>query len=296
MAVAKAQSTKEKGRSAERQPDLPAKLMGKPAREAADAEQEVWRGTISFSLVAIPVRLVEAVAPGRVSFRLLHRKDYSPLVSRMVCPHEGKIIPREEVVRGYEIKPGRYIPVTGAELESVSPERSRTIEVTDFVDARGIDPVWYDFQYYLVPMKGGEKPYRLLVEVLRRTGKAGVASLVLAEREYPVLVRSTGGALAVNTLHYPTEIVPDSGLSRKAGKTEPGEVRRMKQVIQRMVSKFNPEKYADRRREKIVALLKKKMKGKSLVQAPDIKEPEGKAPVDLVAVLEASMRKAGKRR
>ena len=295
MATTKGRRTKDKGQRARRPPELPAKLTSKAVRSSAGSEQEVWRGTISFSLVAIPVRLVEAVLPGRVSFRLLHRKDYSPLVSRMVCPREGKVIPREEIVRGFEVKPGRYIPVTGAELDSVSPERSRTIEVTDFVDVREVDPAWYDYQYFLVPTKGGEKPYRLLVEVLQRTGKAGVASLVLAEREYPVVVRSAGGALAVNTLHYPAEMVPHAGLARKAGKPGPAEVERVKKVIQRMVGKFNPDKYADRRREKIVALLRKKIRGSALVQAPEAKEAGGKAPVDLVAVLEASMRKTKKR-
>jgi DNA end-binding protein Ku len=274
---------------------LPAQLSGRSAREAAEAGHDIWNGTISFSLVAIPVRLVEAITPGRVSFRLLHRKDYSPLVSRMLCPREGKIVPREEIVRGYEIKPGRYIPITDKELDSVSPERSRTIEVTSFVDVREVDPIYYGYQYYLVPLKGGEKPYRLLVEVLRRTAKAGVASLVLADREYPVLVRSAGGLLAVNTLHYPDEIVPDAGLSSKAGPDRPAETQRVRQAIRRMGSEFNPEKYADRRRKRIIALLKKKMKGESLVQAPEIEEAGGETPIDLVAALKASMRKTRKR-
>jgi DNA end-binding protein Ku len=274
---------------------LPTKLTGEGARKTAEAGHDIWRGTVSFSLVAIPVRLVEAIAPGRVSFRLLHRKDYSPLVSRMLCPREAKIVPREEIVRGYEVKPGRYIPITDRELDSVSPERSRTIEVTNFVDAREVDAIYYDYQYYLVPLKGGEKPYRLLVEVLRRTAKAGVASLVLADREYPVLVRSAGGLLAVNTLHYPEDIVPDSGLASKAMPDRPAETERVKQAIRRMVAKFDPEKYGDRRRQRIIDLLKNKMKGKSLVQAPVAEEVEGEAPIDLVAALKASMSKTRKR-
>jgi Ku protein len=323
--------------------------------QTVETSPEVWRGTISFSLVAIPVRLVEAISPGRVSFRMLHRKDYAPLVSRMLCPHEGKIVPSEEIIRGYEYKPGRYIPITAAELESVSPERSRTIEVTDFVSVSDVDTVYFDYQYYLLPMKGGEKPYRLLVEVLRQTAKAGVASLVLAEREYPVLIRSKDGLLAVNTLHYPNEIVtahgPDDAATpgprervekgdtpaerlrhamRRQSGDSPWESHRalrsdsprfgstqrdsvpilegqspfsptgaekelMKRVIGKMVTKFDPEKYADRRREKIVALLKRKMKGKALVQAPEVEEVEGKAPSDLAELLETSMRKSKKR-
>jgi len=290
---------------------LPGRLTGE-VTQTIETSPEVWRGTISFSLVAIPVRLVEAISPGRVSFRMLHRKDYAPLVSRMLCPNEGKIVPSEEIVRGYEIKPGRYIPMTAAELESVSPGRSRTIEVTDFVPTDEVDPVYYDYQYYLLPMKGGEKPYRLLVEVLKRTAKAGVASLVLAEREYPALVRSVDGLLAVNTLHYGEEIVAARGSDDAAtsGKRKRGqsleargravqspfsptdaERERMKRAVGRMKAKFDPEKYADQRREKIVALLKRKIKGESLVQAPEAERGTGEPPSDLAELLETSMRK-----
>lgn len=326
MAVGKGPRLKAKDRSNSQEASLPAKVTGEVS-QTAETSPEVWRGTISFSLVAIPVRLVEAISPGRVSFRMLHRRDYAPLVSRMLCPHEGKIVPSEEIIRGYEYKPGRYIPITAAELESVSPERSRTIEVTGFVSVGDVNTVYFDYQYYLLPMKGGEKPYQLLVEVLRQTAKAGIASLVLAEREYPVLIRSVGGFLAVNTLHYPNEIVtargPDDAATpgpRKRGqsleaisktgdspserlrRTRRGTVpvfgeaekERMKRVIGKMVTKFDPEKYADRRREKIVALLKRKIKGKALVQAPEVEEVEGKAQSDLAELLETSMRKSKK--
>ena len=277
---------------------LPAKLTGE-VTQTIETSPEVWRGTISFSLVAIPVRLVEAISPGRVSFRMLHRKDYAPLVSRMLCPSEGKIVPSEEIVRGYEIKPGKYIPMSAAELESVSPERSRTIEVTDFVPTDEVDPVYYDYQYYLLPMKGGEKPYRLLVEVLKQTGKAGVASLVLAEREYPVIIRSKDGLLAVNTLHYPDEIVPAKmGTVPRPGRSEglsPFSEERIRRVVRKMKAKFDPEKYADQRREKIVALLKRKIRGESLVQAPAVEKGAGEPPSDLAELLETSMRRGRKK-
>ncbi len=281
---------------------LPAKLTGE-VTQTIETSPEVWRGTVSFSLVAIPVRLVEAISPGRVSFRMLHRTDYAPLVSRMVCPSEGKIVPREEIVRGYEFTPGRYIPMTDAELESVSPERSRTIEVTGFVPTSEVDPVYYDYQYYLLPMKGGEKPYRLLVEVLKRTAKAGVASLVLAEREYPAIIRSKDGLLAVNTLHYPNEVVSvtgvDAGIRGRGEAATRGdgdaEKERMKRAIRKMVAKFDPEKYADERREKVVALLKRKLKGESVVQAPEVEETAGKAGPDLAELLQKSIRRHEKR-
>jgi len=255
------------------------------------ALQEIWNGTVSFSLVAIPVKLVRAVEPGRVSFRMLHSKDYSPLARRMYCPEEEKIVPADEIVRGYEIGPDKYIVITDKELESVSPERSRTIEIIEFIDIKDVDPVYYDHPYYLVPSKGGEKAYRLLVEVMRQTNKAGIAKFVLREREYLVAVKSTDGALALVTLHYSGEILPDEDLLPKEEKIESEEKSRMKKIIKEMTADFNPDKYADERRKKIMKLLEKKAKEKAPVEAPEIEEEEEEGLVDLVAVLEESMRK-----
>jgi DNA end-binding protein Ku len=255
------------------------------------ALQEIWNGTVSFSLVAIPVKLVRAVEPGRVSFRMLHSKDYSPLARRMYCPEEEKIVPADEIVRGYEISPGKYIVITDKELESVSPERSRTIEIIEFIDIKDVDPVYYDHPYYLVPSKGGEKAYRLLAEVMRQTNKAGLAKFVLRDREYLVAVKSTDGALALITLHYSGEILPDGDILSKEGKIESEEKSLMKKIIKEMTADFNPDKYADKRRNKITKLLEKKAKEKAAVEAPEVEEEEGEGPVDLVAVLEESMRK-----
>ena len=260
------------------------------------AVQGIWSGTISFSLVAIPVRLVKAVEPGRVSFRLLHSKDYSPLARRMFCPEEETMVPRDEIIRGYEIVPDKYILMTDEELESVSPERSRTIEIVEFIDMKEVDPIYYDHPYYLVPSKGGEKAYRLLVEVMRRTNKAGLAKFVLAEREYLVAVKSRDGALALITLHYSEEILPDEDIAPKKGKIEAEEESRIKKSIKQMIEDFNPGKYADERRKKIMDLLQKKAKEKAPVEAPVVEEEEGEGPADLVAALEESMRKVKENR
>ncbi len=255
------------------------------------AVQGIWSGTISFSLVAIPVRLVKAIEPGRVSFHLLHSKDYSPLARRMFCPEEETIVPPDEIIRGYEIAPDKYILMTDEELESVSPERSRTIEIVEFIDMKEVDPIYFDHPYYLVPSKGGEKAYRLLVEVMRRTKKAGLAKFVLAERERLVAVTSRDGALALTTLHYRDEIVPNEDLSPKKGKVAAEEQSRMKKSIEQMIEDFDPGKYADERRKKLMHLLETKAKEKAPVEAPIVEEGEGEGPVDLVAALEESMQK-----
>ena len=260
------------------------------------AVQGIWNGTISFGLVAIPVRLVKAIEPGRISFRLLHSKDYSPLARRMVCPREETMVSRDEIIRGYEIVPDKYILITDEELESVSPERSRTIEIEEFIDMKEVDPVYYDHPYYLVPSKGGEKAYRLLAEVMRRTNKAGLARFVLAEREYLVAVTARGGALALTTLHYSEEILPEENLSPKQGKITAEEQSRTKKSIERKIKDFDPGKYADKRREKVMDLLATKAKEKAPVEALVVEEEEGGGPADLVAVLEESMKKVKENR
>ncbi len=256
----------------------------------------IWSGTISFSLVAIPVQLVKAVEPGRVSLRLLHSKDYSPLARSMFCPQEEVLVPPDEIIRGFEIGPDRYLPITDEELESVSPERSRTIEIIEFIDIQEVDPIYFDHPYYLVPAKGGEKAYRLLVEVMQRTNKAGLARFVLHEREYLVAVKSTEGALALITLHYSEEILPDGDISPKEEKIDAEEKSRLKQSIEKMLTDFNPRRYADERRKKIMDLLKQKAKEQAQVEAPVAEEAEGAGPPDLIAALEESMRQVKKNR
>jgi len=262
------------------------------AAEKAPA-QGIWSGTISFSLVAIPVRLVRAADPGRVSFRLLHNKDYSPLQRRMFCPEEEDIVPPEEIVRGYEIALGRHVLITDEELESVAPDRSRTIEIAEFIDLAEVDPVYYDHPYFLVPLKGGEKAYRLLAEALRRTNKAGVAKFVLGEREYLVTVRNRDGALALSTLHYSSEILPEAQPSGKE-ENEGAETAAIKKYIKEMLTEFAPGKYSDGRRKRLMEILKKKAAGRAPVEAPEIEEEPAEGVADLVAALEESMRRMKK--
>src|SRR5512138_3490790 len=180
---------------------------------AEQSMQALWSGTVSFSLVAIPVKMVRAVEPGRVSFRMLHGKDWSPLLRRMVCPADGQVVPPEEAVRGYEIAPEKFILVSDEELESVSPERSRTVEILEFIDLADVDPVYFDRPYYLVPSKGGEKAYRLLVEVMRRTNKGGLPRVVLTQREHLVALPRQNAALALFTLHWSDDMVPADDLA-----------------------------------------------------------------------------------
>lgn len=250
--------------------------------------QGIWSGTISFSLVAIPVRLVRAVAPGRISFRLLHAEDHSPLKRRMVCPEDGAEVPPEEIVRGVELAPGRTLSVTDEELASVTPERSRTIEILEFIDLGEVDPVYFDRPYYLVPLKGGEKAYRLLAEALHQTRRAGLAKFVLAEREHLVAVTSREGALALVTLHYAADVLPAGEFAPRQAALGP-EKARLREAVARGLTRFDPRQYADARREKVLALLRRKAAEGAPVEAPATPEDEGAGPPDLMAALEEAM-------
>ena len=256
------------------------------------ATQTIWRGTISFSLVAIPVQMVKAVVPGRVSFRMLHRKDYSPLLRKMVCPADGKVVGPEEMIRGYEIGPEKYILVTEGELASLTPERSSTIEISEFVDLEEADAVYYDHPYYLIPAKGGEKAYHLLAEVMGRTRKAGLAKFVLGEREYFAAVKSTEGALSLIILHYDHEILSVEKLEPEEGEADAAEEIRLQKIIRGMTGDFTPEHYINERKRKIMKMIRKKGKQQAPVLAPVVEEEaEGEGPADLVALLQESMRK-----
>ena len=249
--------------------------------------QGIWSGTVSFSLVAIPVRIVKSVDPGRVSFHLLHTVDNSPLERTMFCPREESAVPPDEIVRGFEIEPGKYIMITDEELASVSPERSRTIEITEFVEVSDVDPIFYDHPYFLVPLKGGEKSYRLLAESLHRANKAGIAKFVLDDREHVVLITSRDEALTVTTLHYNDEILASGGLvAQAAGEPSAQEIAIIKKTIKRMTSGFTPEKYSNDRRKKLLDIINKKVKKKTEVEAPDVAEEEqAEGMADLMSAL-----------
>ncbi len=255
------------------------------------ATQGIWSGTISFGLVAIPVRLVKAIESGRLSFHLLHKKDFSRLSRKMFCPEEKTLVSPDEIARGYEILPEKFILMTEEELESVSPERSRTIEIVEFIDMNDIDPIYYDHPYYLIPAKGGEKAYQLLVEIMHRTNKAGLAKFVLAEREYLVAIKSRGGAIELTTLHYSDDILSDDDISPKKEKIEAEKESKIVKNIEQMIQEFNPGKYADERRKQLMDILATKAKDQAPVEAPAVDEDEGEGPADLVAALEESMRK-----
>jgi DNA end-binding protein Ku len=262
--------------------------IGQTARMA----RAIWSGTLTFGLVTIPVKLYPAVQRKTVRFNQLDGEDNSRIQQRRVNSATGEEVPYDRLVKGYEISPDRYVVITQEELESLDPKRSRTIEIEDFVDEAEIDPIFYDATYYVAPGAGGAKPYRLLLDSMRESGRVGIARVVLRTKEYLVALRPTEGALQLSTLLFADEVVDPSGVEELEAVAEADASERelgiAEQLIGSLAASFEPEKYTDEYRARVLDLIDRKAQGEQIeiVAAP----AEAESPVpDLMSALKASL-------
>lgn len=252
----------------------------------------IWSGTLSFGLVTIPVKLYPAVQRRTVRFNQLDGEDHARIQQRRVNSRTGEEVPYERLVKGYEIAPDRYVVVTQDELDALDPVRARTIEIEDFVDGAEIDPILYDATYVLAPAPGGAKPYRLLLDAMRESGRVGIARVVLRTKEYLVAVRPTPSALQLTTLLFADEVVDASGLEELEAVAE-AEVNERElgiadQLIASLAGPFEPGRYTDEYRVRVLDLIERKAQGEQVevVTAPE----EAASPVpDLMSALKASL-------
>ncbi len=260
------------------------------------APRSIWSGTVSFGLVAIPVSIVPAVREKRVAFHLLHDADGARLKRRLFCPEDEHFIHPEHVVRGYEVEPEKYVVVREDEFEKLEPERSRTIEIQEFVDLNAIDSRFYDRTYYLVPGQV-PKPYALLVQALAETAKVGIGKFVMHSREKFVAIRSLENALCLFTLHFAAEMVSGEELMPKNNELTKKEIAEAKKLVKEMKTDFEPDNYPDMYREKALNLIEKKRKNNQVVTAPEEAEPEEETgdPEELMEALQKSLQQAKKR-
>jgi DNA end-binding protein Ku len=258
-----------------------------PSKGVANMPRAIWSGSITFGLVNIPVKLFSAVSHKEVRFNMLHDKDGARIQLRRFCSAEEVEVPYEHVVKGYEIAKGRYVTVTAEELEAADPKGARTIDIHDFVDIGEIDPVYYDSTYYLAPDKGAGKAYGLLLEAMRRAGKVGIARVMLRTKQSLCCVRPLSGALALSTMNYADEIVPQEDLELPAhAAPAPRELEMAGQLVGSLTTRFEPERYKDEHREKVLALVERKAAGET-IEAPAVERP-GKV-VNLADALAASL-------
>ncbi len=253
----------------------------------------LWTGTLSFELVNIPIRLYKAARTRRVEFRLLHEKDLAPIQYRKVCSAEQEPVMDEEIVRGIEVD-GEWVTVADDELARLAPRLTRTIEIRDFVDLREIDPVYYRKPYFLAPDEGGEEAYVMLREAIRRSGKVGVAEFVLMHREHLAVIRAGEEALLVETLHYPEELIDERELEVPAQtRLREGEIRMATDLIRNLSRTFDPSRYRNDYRARVLELLRGKAQGRLPERLELPPPPEPTPVVDLTRRLRESLDRLG---
>jgi DNA end-binding protein Ku len=252
----------------------------------------IWTGAISFGLVTVPVKLYSAVDRKTVRFHQLSGKTGIRVAQKRVDPQTEEEVPYQDIVKGYEIAPERYVKIEPAELETLEPKKTKTIEIEEFVELSQIDPIFYDHPYYLAPGTGGAKPYRLLLEAMEETGKVAIARVVIRSKEQLVAVRPMGIALGMATMLFPDEVLPPERLDeiKEAAdvKTTKRELEIAEQLIESLAGEFEPDKYRDNYREQVLALIERKAEGKEIAVQPPAEEMPAPAP-DLMSALKASL-------
>ncbi len=257
------------------------------------AARPISAGMISFGLVSIPVRLFTAASPKSVSFHLLHNKDKSRIQQKIYCPVDDKIIGRDELVRGFEIEKGRYVTFTDEELKSLEAQGDHAINIEEFIPLSEVDPIYFESGYYLGCESGSAKAYHLLSEAMEQSARVALATYTMRGKEHLVLIRPYARGLMLHTMYYADEIRPveevDRGVNAEA---RPAELDLAKRLIADLThKKFDPAKYHDNYRERVLEAAHRKLEGQEVTEAPP-EERKGKV-IDLMAALKASLEKRG---
>ena len=253
----------------------------------------IWKGSISFGLVNIPIALYPATRKEELKFRLLRAKDLSPVNYKRVAEADGKEVPWGEIVKGYEYEKGKFIVLKDKDFQRVDLEATQTVDIQDFVDVEEIDPMFFYKPYYLEPQKGGDKAYVLLRNALAQSNKVGIAKVVIKTRQYLAGVKAEGDVLILELMHFAEGLAAADKLNLPK-KLELGkrEIEMAKALVDSMSSKWNPEKYRDDYRDALMEVIEEKVEsgGKEIEEKPKQKKSSTKV-IDLVAVLQESLAK-----
>lgn len=251
----------------------------------------MWKGSISFGLVNIPVKMFAATEDKDIRFRNIHKECHTPIKYEQVCPHCGKKVSPEEIVRGYEYEPGRFVIIEDGDLDAIRPNATKSVEIIDFVLLEEIDPIYFTKSYYLSPQDTGSKAYNLLREAMNKTGRIAVARIVIRDKESLAVVRVYKNLLVLETIYYPDEVrdvrqVP--GLPENVQVAE-AELNMATQLISQLTREFDPEKYKNEYREKLKEVISRKAEGNEVVAQPEARKTNV---VDLMQALQASLEQA----
>jgi DNA end-binding protein Ku len=251
----------------------------------------IWTGAISFGLVNVPVKLYSATSPKTVRFHQLSSKTGVRVKQKRVDPSTGDEVPFEEIVKGYELSPDRYVLIEPEELDALDPKATKTIDIEEFVDMAGIDPIYYDHSYYLAPTAGGAKPYRLLLDAMRDAGKVGIGRVVLRSKQQLCALRPTGDVMTMSTMLFGDEVLAPDRLDELDAVAEAQasdrELKMAEQLIESLAAEFDPTRFKDEYRERVINLIERKAAGEEIAVQPQAEEPA--AAPDLMAALEASL-------
>ncbi len=251
----------------------------------------IWSGAISFGLVNVPVKLYSATSPKTVRFHQLSSKTGARIKQKRVDPSTGEEVAYEDIVKGYEITPDRYVLIEPDELEALDPKATRTIDIEEFVDLADIDPIYYDHSYYLAPTAGGAKAYRLLLDAMREAGKVGIGRVVLRSKQQLCALRPAGEALTLTTMLFGDEVLSPDRIDEleSVGEAEASarELKMAEQLIASLSAEFEPTRFKDEYRERVLDLIERKAAGEEVAVQPQAAEPV--AAPDLMAALEASL-------
>lgn len=253
--------------------------------------QTVWKGSVSFGLINVPVKMSTATRRENIAFKTLHRECNTPLQQKRYCPKCEKEVPYEDVVKGYEYEPGRFVIMTEEDLDAIQVKSSKYIDIVDFIKIDEVDPIFYDKTYYLAPEKGGEKPYLILRDAMKQTGRVAVAKVAIRQKEYLCLVRLVGEALALETMFFPDEVRPSIELGieaiEQAVPIRPEEMSMAVQLVENLTAPFAPEKYKDTYREELLNAIRAKVEGREVVETEPL--PERENVIDLMEKLRKSV-------
>jgi DNA end-binding protein Ku len=255
--------------------------------------RSIWTGAISFGLVTVPVKLYSAVNRKTVRFHQLNGKSGVRIAQKRVDPTTGDEVAYDDIVKGFELTPDRYVVVEPGELETLQPKKTKTIEIEDFVELSDIDPIYYDQPYYLAPGAGGAKPYRLLVEAMRETERVAIARVVIRSKEALVALRPMGDhVLGMSTMLFPDEVVEPDGIDEISATADVAVTDReldiAKQLVESLAGPFDASKYHDTYRQDVLDLIERKAAGEEIAVQPAADEDEEPVP-DLMAALKASL-------
>jgi DNA end-binding protein Ku len=252
----------------------------------------IWSGSISFGLLNVPVKLYSAVARRNIALRELRASDSARIKHRRVAEGTDEEVPYDEIIKAYEITPGQYVPLSKDEMAAMAPEKTRAIDVKDFVDLDQIDPIYFDSPYYLGPADGAEKAYSLLAAAMKASGKVAIAHFVFRNKEHLAAIRTSGGVLTLTTMRFADEVVPASELEEVLPDEAPGVAKKEQQMAERLIESlstdFDPGAYRDEYREQLLKLIERKAEGKEIV-ASESEAPQATKAPDLMTALEESI-------